>query len=632
MTNAVFYYFTALSSILVLATIVIQPVRSDVSQCVDGTGTTPCRPGFQTCPPGDFPANTPQFHVKDASCGENDPNGPSFDPVHKMYHLHYQNHVGLHGGRTYGHAVSKDLIHWAHMPISIWNDQPYDSSAIFTGSASIVDGRVVQVYPGLCDTHNAGCPGGTNLCIAVAANPSDPLQTNWTKTEYTVNPIVNATGRDPSTAWRTPSGEWRITTFDTQIFGSMDFKTWYRLGAQTDFITGECPSFFPLPRTTSGSGPAPAGAGTPTHVHKCSHGGKDWMNVGTYTPGAPKVLGKFEATPGVSKDEVVCDAGAMYASKDFFDPVKSRRINWGWARVPPASTQTLPREVTWNPELQQLVFSPLEEQDQLRGQQLTKMDTPTAVAANQTVSLGKWPLNAGNQSEIEVTFARPTVAGIFGVVVMAGPDASKSGMLFYIDYVPGKTTATVGAVGMPLGPGGGGQKYAKFMPDTDLIGDDYNVTNVDYTDPKTCEAACDASKECKAWTYVKRPPKVASCCLKSNVPHIKYAPGMFSGVKDPNNIPPASLGTSDTLRLSPSDKSLTIRVYVDNTFSEAFFQGGRVALSITTNPTEEALAAVTSTAPVTLQSANAYTVNSIWVSPEEVLRQHYEAEKEEQEK
>ena len=27
------------------------------------------------------------------SCGENDPNGPSYDPVHGMYHLHYQ--VGL---------------------------------------------------------------------------------------------------------------------------------------------------------------------------------------------------------------------------------------------------------------------------------------------------------------------------------------------------------------------------------------------------------------------------------------------------------------------------------------------------------------------------------------------------------
>ena len=93
----------------------------------------------------------------------------------------------------------------------------------------------------------------------------DPLQTNWTKdgkvgslTGY-VNPIVNDTGRDPSTAWKTPAGmsnaaatpcpsvrekaalgwfdlnlwvvglvagEWRITSYGSQIMGSMDFKSW----------------------------------------------------------------------------------------------------------------------------------------------------------------------------------------------------------------------------------------------------------------------------------------------------------------------------------------------------------------------------------------------------------------------
>ena len=49
--------------------------------------------------------------------------------------------------------------------------------------------------------HCADCPGGTNLAIAVPANPDDPLQTNWSKEAYTTNPIANNTGRDPSTAW-----------------------------------------------------------------------------------------------------------------------------------------------------------------------------------------------------------------------------------------------------------------------------------------------------------------------------------------------------------------------------------------------------------------------------------------------
>ena len=120
----------------ILAATLVSATLADVSQCVaEGGKTTPCRPGHQTCPPVSLNqyVTAPQFHVKDASCGENDPNGPSYDPVHGVYHLHYQNHVGLHGGRTYGHAVSKDLTHWAHMPVSIWNDQFYDSTAIYTG-------------------------------------------------------------------------------------------------------------------------------------------------------------------------------------------------------------------------------------------------------------------------------------------------------------------------------------------------------------------------------------------------------------------------------------------------------------------------------------------------------------------
>merc|ERR1719277_2199456 len=312
----------------------------DVSQCCADNGasdckaTVPCAPGHQMCPPGDFgdhgsARHAAQFHIRDASCTLNDPNGPIYDPVHGAYHLHFQNHVGLHGGRTYGHAVSRDFAHWAHMPVSIWNDQVYDGNAIYTGSGTVVDGKVVQVYPGLCDTKKAGCPGGTNLCIAVPADPSDPLQTNWTKT-FAKNPIVPATGRDPSTAWKTSSGEWRLTTFDTQTFGSMDFKTWYRLGKTPGFARGECPSFFPLPKTTPGA-KVSASDPQPTHVHKASQRGKDWMNVGTYTEGPAKTAGKFEATPGITaglKYQII-DVAALYASKDFYDPVKQRRINWG---------------------------------------------------------------------------------------------------------------------------------------------------------------------------------------------------------------------------------------------------------------------------------------------------------------
>lgn len=232
--------------------------------------------------PSRYGADAPQFHVRDYSCGMNDPAAVVYDPVHAVYHDHWEDHVAAPGGQyTRGHAVSRDMIHWARMPVSLWNDRPYDSWAIFTGSATVVEGKVVQIYPGLCHGNSEdGCPGATNLAIAVPEDPSDPLQTNWTKdgkvgalTGY-VNPIANNTGRDPSTAWRTPSGEWRITSYGSQIYGSMDFKKWYHIGQQQGFPKGECPSFFPLPKSTPGAGPAVADGNmsAPTHVVKSSHG------------------------------------------------------------------------------------------------------------------------------------------------------------------------------------------------------------------------------------------------------------------------------------------------------------------------------------------------------------------------
>lgn len=108
----------------------------------------------------------------------------------------YQDHVGAQGGSgpVYGHAVSRDLIKWAHMPVTVWNDKPYDHIAIFTGSATVVNGNMMQVYPGI-GTPDVwhGCPGNASapacisLVLTVPEDPHDPLATNWTKKAVLVN-------------------------------------------------------------------------------------------------------------------------------------------------------------------------------------------------------------------------------------------------------------------------------------------------------------------------------------------------------------------------------------------------------------------------------------------------------------
>ena len=49
------------------------------------------------------------------------------------------------------------------------------------------------------------------------------------------------------------SGEWRALTFNSTLFASDDFLTWRRVGQQPGLDLGECPSLFPLPRSTPGA-------------------------------------------------------------------------------------------------------------------------------------------------------------------------------------------------------------------------------------------------------------------------------------------------------------------------------------------------------------------------------------------
>ena len=373
--------------------------------------------------------------------------------------MFYQDHVGLDGGTTWGHVASRDLKKWTRLPVALWNDQVYDNHAIYSGSTTVVDHVPTIVYPGLCDQMKAcaaaggkcsgpdaahdtpwcsvhtQCEDGRNLASAVPADRSDPFMRKWRK----LGPIINASsgcgghcngsaagdrGKDPSAAWQNPSGEWQMVTGDSPVvYGSMDFKHWYYIGvgftsggADKNGAGGDCPSFWPLPRLTPGAGTAPnASAPPPTHVHMVMGG---MMTLGWYTPGPPKTLGTF--MPADPKTHRKSDHGPYYATKDFYDPVQQRRILWGWA-VPPLDAQSLPREVTWNPELQQLCYAPLAEQAALRSSSLAAPAGGVLLQPGVPHTLGPWPESLGNQSEIVVRFTLPAAPTTFGLGGDGGP-------------------------------------------------------------------------------------------------------------------------------------------------------------------------------------------------------------------
>src|SRR4051812_8974593 len=67
------------------------------------------------------------------------------------YHLFYQWNpdAAVWGNISWGHAVSRDLIHWLHLPLAMVPDHWYDINGVWTGSATqLPDGRIVMLYTG----------------------------------------------------------------------------------------------------------------------------------------------------------------------------------------------------------------------------------------------------------------------------------------------------------------------------------------------------------------------------------------------------------------------------------------------------------------------------------------------------
>jgi len=274
----------------------------------------------------------PQFHLLPPANWMNDPNGPIYWKGY--YHLFYQyNPNGAYwGDMHWGHARSKDMLHWKHLPVALApTPGGPDKDGCFSGSAFINNGIPTLVYTGV---------NPEVQCLAT----SDDQLIDWRKSDQ--NPVVASPPpgmqvnafRDPS-VWR-ESDSWLMsvgTGFKGQggavlIYSSQDLTKWdYRsiLFAGPPFKTPverndaaqaqpgnydsvaagetwECPDFFPLGEK------------------RCllvSTQGRVHYFIGTYADQ------KFQ-----SESSGLADGSDLYyAAKSFVDR-QGRRILWGWIR------------------------------------------------------------------------------------------------------------------------------------------------------------------------------------------------------------------------------------------------------------------------------------------------------------
>ena len=92
----------------------------------------------------------PAFHLSPRIGWMNDPNGFSY--YQGQYHMFYQYNPYSTRWDTmhWGHAVSKDLLHWEYLPAALAPDEPYDRCGVFSGSAiELPDGKQLLMYTGV---------------------------------------------------------------------------------------------------------------------------------------------------------------------------------------------------------------------------------------------------------------------------------------------------------------------------------------------------------------------------------------------------------------------------------------------------------------------------------------------------
>ncbi|EMS61371.1 Acid beta-fructofuranosidase [Triticum urartu] len=262
-------------------------------------------------------------------------NGPVY--YRGWYHLFYQyNPEGaVWGNIAWGHAVSRDLIHWRHLPLAMVPDQWYDINGVWTGSATVLpDGSLVMLYTGSTNT------SVQVQCLAVPADPNDSLLRNWTK--YEANPILvpppgigDKDFRDPTTAWFDESDKtWRTVigskdnhghTGIVMTYKTKDFINYELIPGLLHSVPGtgmwECIDFYPV-------GGADGSEELYAMKESSDDDRHDWYALGRYDAAANKYTPiDAEMDVGIG---LRYDWGKFYASKTFYDPSKNRRVLWGW--------------------------------------------------------------------------------------------------------------------------------------------------------------------------------------------------------------------------------------------------------------------------------------------------------------
>ena len=197
----------------------------------------------------------PQYHFTPEKNWMNDPNGLVY--YDGEYHLFYQyNPFGKEWGYMHwGHAVSKDLVRWEHLPIALTPDEDSKDKSrctAFSGSAIVDLENVTGLKEGNEKTLLIFYT--SNECGQRLAYSNDKGRT-WKK--YARNPLIpaEADARDPKVFYHKQSGNWVMVLYrkpdgnekkqGISVYTSKNLLNWEFQSHIAGFF--ECPDLFELP-------------------------------------------------------------------------------------------------------------------------------------------------------------------------------------------------------------------------------------------------------------------------------------------------------------------------------------------------------------------------------------------------
>lgn len=201
----------------------------------------------------------PRFHFSPADGWMSDPNGlVYYDGEYHLFYQHIPNQPSV-GGTHWGHAVSRDLLYWEHLPVAL---SPDSMGSIYSGCCVVdyknTSGLGTKANPPLIAVytyHNhaldkEGYPESQAIAYSI-----DKGRT-WVK--YAGNPVITNPGmkdfRDPKVIFDDEAGRWLMALACGTVirfYESPDCIHWEYLsefgeGCGSHVGPWECPDFFPL--------------------------------------------------------------------------------------------------------------------------------------------------------------------------------------------------------------------------------------------------------------------------------------------------------------------------------------------------------------------------------------------------